>query len=57
MITYVYMCEHCGRTFEVQVAEGAEAPAEHACPHCEYPHGTLAFRMPGSNTCAPGSGC
>jgi arsenite-transporting ATPase len=57
---YLYFCERCGATFEVDVDESAGAPpGEATCPKCENPNATKAFAVPQtlSSQCSPGSGC
>lgn len=56
---YVYYSERCGTMIQVEVDDGAQPPAEIACPKCEYPHAVKAFAAPQASGCcgpAPRSG-
>lgn len=60
MSTYVYFCQRCQQTTEVDVEEGNEAPAEVACPNCDHPHAVKLFAassLEPVSKCAPNSGC
>jgi DNA replicative helicase MCM subunit Mcm2 (Cdc46/Mcm family) len=57
---YVYYCERCRNTFEVDLDPEKPIPAEAVCPTCEYPHALKAFpasTMRPASECTPGSGC
>jgi len=57
---YVYFCERCQNTFEVEVDESKPVPPEAECPKCGYPHALKAFpaaTMRPGRGCAPNSGC
>jgi rRNA maturation endonuclease Nob1 len=56
---YVYFCERCRTTFEVEVTDMTEpVPPEAVCPKCGYPHASKAFVMPATSAgCTPGGSC
>lgn len=57
---YVYFCERCRNTFEVDVDPETPIPLETVCPKCEYPHALKAFpasAMRPAPGCAPSSCC
>jgi len=60
-MTYVYYCERCRSTFEVDVDPEKPIPPETVCPKCKYPHALKAFpastMRPPAEGCAPSSGC
>ena len=55
---YVYYCERCRATFEVDVDPEKPIPPETACPGCEHPHALRAFAAPiqQSGCCGPAPG-
>jgi DNA-directed RNA polymerase subunit RPC12/RpoP len=56
---YVYYCERCRTTFEVDVDPESQIPLEAVCPTCEYPHALKAFAASAAQPecgCSPASG-
>lgn len=51
MTRYMYFCERCDTTFQLEVPDGAEAPREFVCPKCEFPHALKAFAVPNADAC------
>jgi len=60
-VNYIYHCERCRATFEVEVDPDKPLPPEMVCPKCGYPHAIKAFPAatvrPPAGGCAPNSGC
>jgi rRNA maturation endonuclease Nob1 len=57
---YVYFCERCRTTFEVEVPDVTQpVPPEAVCPKCGYPHAMQAFAavMESGSGCTPGGSC
>jgi DNA-directed RNA polymerase subunit RPC12/RpoP len=58
---YIYYCERCRTTFEVDVDLAKPIPRETVCPTCEYPRALKAFAAsttrPPTGECGPNSGC
>lgn len=61
MAKYVYYCNECRTTFEVEVDAAQGVPRTSECPNCGSPNAMKAFSVedlnPGGGSCAPGSSC
>jgi putative FmdB family regulatory protein len=61
MAKYIYYCDKCRATFEVEVEHPEKGvPPKSVCPTCGDPNAMKAFAaadLKPSGDCAPGSGC